>query len=336
MIFKKNSSKNNRRVVIRLLACLLVCQVVFPCFMNAKTVASDGFKIGFHFWKSGDIYEEAYQGIVDGLVLDGMTYTPFIFRSHRDGALARKNLTQMEGMGLDLIVSFSSAGTRIAQSMLLQTPVISTVINHPISLGIQKGDHDTEMALTGTSYYVDTQKQLALYRNMFPHLTRMGMIYDSNNPAGYLAEEPLMRKACEKQGISFFSRGIVAPADLPEATGQMVETGVDVIVIPTNQQVYAHLDAVLKITHPLKIPVVSMNKQGVESGALAALFADTYKLGRLMVPIARQILVDKKNVSDIPFTFIPEPDLIINLKHAQALDYEFSPAILGRAAIILD
>ncbi|GAB6144400.1 ABC transporter substrate binding protein [Desulfocicer niacini] len=261
---------------------------------------------------------------------------PFIFRSHRDEALARKNLTQMDGMGFDLIISFSSAGTRIAQSMALQTPVIATVINHPISLGMQRGEKRNSIALTGTSYYVDTEKQLALYREIAPHLSRVGMIYDSNNPSGYLAEEPLMRKACEKLGLSFFSRGIVAPTDPTEATRQLVDTGIDLIIIPINQELYALLDAVFKITIPLKIPVVSMSKQGVDSGALAGLFGDAYKLGRRLVPIARQILVDKTKASEIPFIFIQKPDLIINLKYAQDLDYEFSPAILGRAAIILD
>jgi len=66
------------------LVCFCLCQVLFPCLINANTVDSDGFKVGFHFWKSGDIYEEAYQGVMDGLKLDGMTYTPFVFHPHRD------------------------------------------------------------------------------------------------------------------------------------------------------------------------------------------------------------------------------------------------------------
>lgn len=73
-----------------------------------------------------------------------------------------------------------------------------------------------------------------------------------------------------------------------------------------------------------------------ETGILCLVCLSVRYLGRLVVPIAQRILVDKNNVSDIPFAFIPEPDLIINLKHAQDLDYEFSPAILGRASIMLD
>ena len=101
------------------LAFLCICQVLFPCSINAKTVESDEFKIGFHFWKSGGIYEEAYQGIIDGMIQGGIKYTPFIFRSH-------------------------------------------------------------------------PEKQQTLYRKMFPHLTRLGVIYDSDDPSGYLAEEPFL------------------------------------------------------------------------------------------------------------------------------------------------
>ncbi|MCF6238052.1 MAG: hypothetical protein L3J79_04435, partial [Candidatus Marinimicrobia bacterium] len=302
----------------------------------AQPASRHDFRIGFHFWKPGKIYDEAYQGVVDGLALEAIRYKSFIFNANRDEALARKNLKTLDGMGLDLIVSFSSAGTKIAQSMQLRTPLIATVVNHPMVLGIQKEEEANGSSITGTSYYVDAEQHLLFYREMFPRLSRVDMIYDTNNPAGFQAEEPLMRKACERLGLVFLSEGIVGKKDLPTAAQALADAKADIIVIPTNRQVYANLQNVLDITHAHQIPVVSMNKQGVEYGALAALFADTYKLGRLMAPIAGQILIDKKKPAEIPFKFIAQPDLIINLKEARNLDYEFNPSILGKASIVLD
>lgn len=309
--------------------------VLSSCAM-ARELVDDEYRIGFHFWKSGAIYDEAYQGIIDGLDLAGIRYQPLVCNSHRDEAAARQNLVRMEAEDLDLIISLSSAGTRLAADMHLKTPLIATVINHPVSLGIQGvGDNGT-LPLSGTSYYVDTDRQLQLYQELLPSLSRVGMIFDHNNPAGYLAEAPLMEKSCTSKGLAFISRGIAEKKDLAGAATALVDAGVDLIVIPTNFQVYGHLDEILKIATPRNIPVVSMNKQGVESGALAALFADTYKLGRLMVSIAGQILVEKKKIGEIPFLYIPRPDLIINLEAARRLNYEFGAAVLGRASIVLD
>ena len=79
-----------------------------------------------------------------------------------------------------------------------------------------------------------------------------------------------------------------------------------------------------------------MNKQGVENGALAALYSDTYKTGLLTGPIAKKILIDKINPKHIPFKFSLKPDLIINLKEAKKLGYNFPNTVLSDATIKLE
>jgi len=216
----------------------------------------------------------------------------------------------------------------------LKTPVVATVINHPVSLGIQRGG-ENHTGITGTSYSIDPGMELGFYRTLFPHLSRSGMIYDIRNPAGYLAEEPMMEAACEKQGIRFISVGVEKKEGLASAAKELIARKVDIIIIPTNRLVYANLGIFLPVTNSHKVPVVSMNKQGVEYGALAALYADTYKLARLAVPILIQILEEKRVPSNIPFVFIKKPDVIINLSAAKRLNYEFPAEIIEKASIIL-
>ncbi len=324
------------------LATLLVCGLTYgPIHTYAADnshTPSNGtqqYRIGFHFWKPGKIYDEAMAGIKDGLSLAGIDYEEVTLYSERKKSKAIENLRAMDRMGLDLIYSFSSAGTKIAQQIGMKTPVIATVVNHPASLGVSTHNGNRKISLTGTSYYVDTRRQLELYLELFPHIKKVGMIYDKNNPAGYLAEEPFMRKACQEVGLDFLSIGIEKRIELIEATENLHDNGVDIIVIPTNRLVYKHLSLVLDLTHEYKIPVVSMNKQGVENGALAGYFADTYKLGRYTIPMAQKVLFEKVDPHNLPFQFIPKPDVILNLQEAQILNFEFPARILGQAAIVL-
>lgn len=303
---------------------------------SPKTIKNKLVRIGFHFYKPGSIYEEAYEGIIDGIALHDRTLEQVIYRSGRNNEQAIKNLKKMDSLKLDAIISFSSAGTRLATSLSLQTPVLASVINHPIILGIKQDNESTQTSISGTSYYIDAQKQLDLYLQLFGTVSKLGMIYDSNNPAGYLAEEPLMRAACTKKNIEFVSVGATGKTDLTDATKKILDTNVDFIVIPTNLQIYNNLDIILKQTNPLKVPVVSMNKQGVESGALAALYADTYKNGRQMIKVIERIIQNKEAASEIPFQYAEQPNLIINLQSAKMLDYEFKPTILGNASIVLN
>ena len=239
-------------------------------------------------------------------------------------------------MGLDLIYSLSSAGTKIANKLNLTTPVIATVINHPASLGVNQESATNGTPLTGTSYYVDAEKQLKLYRTLFPKVTMVGMIFDLKNPAGYLAEEPFMRDASDKVGLKFMSVGISNKSELEKATRKLVKAGVDLIVVPTNRLVYGNLQTVLAVSYGRRIPVVSMNKQGVENGALAGLFADTYNLGRLTVPMAMRIMRDRADPMEIGFEYISQPEIILNMNTANQLSYEFPAAVLGQAAIVME
>ena len=325
-------------VIAALMAAMIAATILVPVAQagtSDQTADQKIYRIGFHLWKPGKIYDEAMAGIKDGLELAGIRYEEVILHSDRDKTLAEENLRKLDAMGLDLIYSLSSAGTKIAKKLELQTPVIATVINHPASLGVGQDNGTSRTKLTGTSYYIAAKKQLQLYRSLFPQATSVGMIFDTKNPAGYLAEEPFMKEACNEFGLKFHSVGIDQKDALSAATESLIAAGVDLIVIPTNRLVYGNLDIVIAVTSEHNIPLVSMNKQGVEKGALAALFADTYNLGRQTAEMASRILLNKADPLDISFEYIPEPDVILNLSSAQRLNYEFPSDILGDAAIVM-
>lgn len=293
------------------------------------------YRIGFHLWKPGKIYDEAMNGIEDGLKADHIEYEKFVVQSNQTETDAVENLRMLDSMNLDVIYSLSSAATQIVKKIGMYTPVIATVINHPASLSISDTDSGKEVKLSGTSYYIDVHKQLELYRDLFPQARKIGMIYDSNNPAGYLAEEPFLREACTNAALAFVSLGIDKASVLPEATRRLLANGVDVIVIPTNNLIYDHLSTVLEIANKQDVPVVSMSKQGVENGALAALYADTYDLGRQAADLAINILRGKLDPREAGFHFAHQPDIIINLTSAKALRYRFPPDVLNAAAIVI-
>jgi len=327
--------------LIFLRSCGIILLLLVPVLGRAaeeKTTVPDlrALRIGFHFYKAGKIYDEAYQGISDGLLLANIKFEPYVYCADRDDGKTRINLTTLDSLDLDVIISFSSAGTQIAYNMPLKTPLLASVINHPISLGIGSVYDGNHPQISGTSYYVQAEHQLKLYLDLFPEVKKVGMIYDKNNPAGYLAEEPMMRSACEARDMVFVAVGATGRNDVAAAAKELVLQQAALVIIPTNMQIYNNLGLILEVTNRKKIPVVSMNKQGVEAGALAALFADTYKTGRQMASIILQLVDKKRSPADIPFYYSATPDLIINLRSAAALGYEFPPNILGQASIVLN
>ena len=292
-------------------------------------------RIGIHWWKPGKIYDEAVAGIIDGFATEGIEIEAVHVHSDRDKILAEENLRKLDTMGLDVIYSLSSAGTQIAKRLKLRTPVIATVVNHPASLGVAQKASSGSTRLSGTSYYIDADKQLSLYQNLFPTISNVGMIYDKNNPAGAIAEMPFMRRAAEQRQMSFVAAAVSDKAQISGATTRLLDENVDLIVIPTNRLVYANLERVTELAFARGIPVVSMNKQGVENGALAALFADTYYLGRQTAKIAHRIIKENQDPVEIGFEYSEEPEVIINLKSAKRIEYQFPASALGEASIVI-
>lgn len=318
------------------LSILIIAIVMFIGSAGASEQhAQTEYRIGFHFWKSGKIYDDAMLGIKDGLELNDIRYSSVILHANKNKNQARENFKKLDSMGLGVIYSLSSAGTKIAKELKLKTPVVATVINHPASLGVTSDGSRDEVNLTGTSYYVDAVKQLNFYLSLFPKINTIGMIYDKNNPAGYLAEQPFLKAACEQIGKKFYSYSVDDKQQLANVTKKLMDKRVDLVVIPTNRLVYKNLSQVLVITNKYKIPVVSMNKQGVENGALAGLYADTYNLGRFTAPMVKQILIEKISPKQIDFGYISQPDIIVNLDAAKTLQYKFPAQVLGEAAIVL-
>ena len=84
---------------------------------TAASTPEKVYKIGFHLWKPGKIYDEAMAGIRDGLKLNGIKYEEVLLQSKRDKKLAEENLKKLDTMGVDLIYSLSSAGTKIANRL---------------------------------------------------------------------------------------------------------------------------------------------------------------------------------------------------------------------------
>src|SRR6266511_1247342 len=264
---------NLARVLIPRLFCLVVAAMFLAASLPARAATEDenpprkerSYRIGFHFWKPGKIYDEAMSGIEDGLKIANIGYERIVVYSDQDEDLAIKNLEMLDSMGLDIIYSLSSAGTQVAKKIGMNTPVIATVINHPASLNISDAQVGNNVKLSGTSYYIDVQDQLQLYRELFPVTRNIAMIYDAKNPAGYLAEEPFLRKACATAGIDFASVGVDKASDLPQATQRLLEGGATMIVIPTNNLIYENLSPVIEVARRNQVPVVSMSKQGVEN-----------------------------------------------------------------------
>jgi putative tryptophan/tyrosine transport system substrate-binding protein len=98
---------------------------------------------------------------------------------------------------------------------------------------------------------------------------------------------------------------------------------------------YAHRQLIVELAEKNRLPALCPYRDYVEAGGLMAYTVDLAELLRRMALNVHQILKGAKP-SDIPIYQPTKFELMINLKTAKALGLTLPPALLARAAEIIE
>ena len=96
MVFAKKGFK-------QYLLFLILIVGIIPLVSGDTAAKNETYQIGIHIWKSGKIYDEALQGIRDGLKLQGFSYKEVLFYADKDKKKAIDNFNKLDNMNLDII-----------------------------------------------------------------------------------------------------------------------------------------------------------------------------------------------------------------------------------------
>jgi len=310
-----------------LLPLLIVVILLIPQVNHAEE-----YNVGIMMWKTARTYDENMVGLKRGLEEIGLPLNQELINAEGNKEKAIEIFQKFIKDEKDLIIAFGSHGFKIGFEQVKDVPLVVLGGNTPVAYGITDTPEKPGGNMTGSSYYIDPQKQLAYFKKVFPDLKRLGIIYNPENGAS-LAEVPATKKICKEMEIEFIERKVDRPmiegklegyetfvTKLPTAVTDLVGK-VDAIVIPTNSEIYDNIEHVLSVSIPYKIPVFSYPKKGVQEGALAGITADNEALGYKTAQTIKRILKDKENPGDIGFIFDEKPHRIINLKAAKAIGY---------------
>lgn len=242
-------------------------------------------------------------------------------------------LSQIDNSSYDLIITITSDALIIANHVIEKTPTLFTNVNNPLSLGFQTLGPPGRM-ISGASYYISVEKQLAFYKKILPDLIKIGFIFDRHNKSKKV-ELPEVRKTCEKMGFSYNIEVVSSVKELRNALTRLIEEGAQAISIGSSDLLYNNISIFIDICDRSYIPVLSFNKNGVKHGAMAALSSDyNLMVDDLIIPMALRVLKDGISPGEIPIAFLKKHLIFINNTQAKKLKLNISNKILNQAIII--
>ncbi len=243
-------------------------------------------------------------------------------------------LTGLDSEKYDLIITISSDAMIPAHHTISRTPLLFTNINNPRFFGIQNPNRPGRN-MSGVTYYVPAAKQIALFQKiMGEKLCKLGMIFDKHAKSRR-AELWEFRSVARKMEITNKIVLVDAPENLPDATKKLLSCHVDAIVVTSSDKIYDHFESMIDMCTNQKIPIFSVNKKGVEKGAIAA-FASDYKamVDECLIPMAIEVLDKGVNPGVMPVRSLKNPSIYLNLTQSKKLGLIIPDEVLKIASKI--
>ena len=198
---------------------------------------------------------------------------------------------QFVSSGKDLIFANATPSLQAAAAATADIPIVATSItDYATALDIDDWTGVTGRNITGTADLAPLEEQAAMFKELLPDITNIGLIYCSGE-SNSKYQVDVVNAALTALGYtcteySFADSNDVA-AVVTTACGEM-----DALYIPTDNTAAANTEIIANIVNPANIPVIA-GEEGICGGCgIATLSISYYDLGQVTGEIAYEVLVN--------------------------------------------
>jgi len=235
----------------------------------------------------------------------------------------------------DVIFARGPAAVAAAVQATKVIPIVAVDLeSDPVALGYAKTLARPAGHVTGV--FLDlpelSAKQLQLFREIVPSLSRVALVGDSlGNAAQYRATERAA-KTFKVQVQTFEGR---TPAELDAALEAARRNGVGGVIVFSSPTVYGNLPRIAALAREKHLPTVALFSEFAEAGGLLSYGPSLREAFRRCGIYVGKILSGAK-VANLPIELPDKFDLVINAQTAKALGLRLPDSLLRRADKIIE
>jgi putative ABC transport system substrate-binding protein len=220
----------------------------------------------------------------------------------------------------------------VALEATKEIPIVYSIVAEPKATGIIESWVSSGKNITGVSMKIPVEKQFEMIQKAITKVKRLGILYCISTPQAIATAEEA-NQAAKKLGMTPHLRSLHSDDldRLPSVTETLAK-GLDAIYIPTDPILTAkkNLIKIIEVSFRSKVPIIVVNDDSVELGALMALHCDFREIGKQTAPMAVKILKGMKPM-DIPSEMPLSHRLTVNLKTVRQLGINLNPYFLSLA-----
>ena len=218
----------------------------------------------------------------------------------------------------DLILANATAALQAAAAGTSEIPILGTSItDYATALDIDNWTGTTGLNISGTSDLAPLDQQAAMLNELFPDAKNVGLLYCSAEPNSKY-QATTVKGSLEELGYTCKEYTFADSNDIASVTTTAAGEN-DVLYVPTDNTAASNAEIINNICLPAKVPVIA-GEEGICSGCgVATLSIDYYDIGYKAGEMGAEILMDGKDVKEMPIEFAPEVTKKYNKANCEAL-----------------
>ena len=219
---------------------------------------------------------------------------------------------------VDLIMANATGALQAAQSATGDIPILGTAVtDYGVALDLTCVDGKTGTNISGTSDLAPLDQQAAMLNELFPDAKNVGLLYCSAEPNSKY-QATTVKGYLEDLGYTCKEYTFADSNDIASVVNNAIATS-DALYIPTDNTAASNTTIIQNICHPAKVPVIA-GEEGICSGCgVATLSIDYYDIGYKAGEMGAEILMDGKDVKEMPIEFAPAVTKKYNKANCEAL-----------------
>ncbi len=233
---------------------------------------------------------------------------------------------------VELIFACSTPAAQAAVQLKASIPVVFTPVFDPVGVGLAESMDKPGGKATGVAGMVPAADKTAFIQELLPAAKTIGILYHSLD-SNALLEVANFKKAAHST-FTIVDLPVAKPEEL-SALPDRLTPELDALFLPIGRVIEENFASVAYYAEAANLPIITSHAPNVPSGALGALVANHFDLGRACAAKASQILAGT-GPNIIPVGIVENPEIQLNAFVAANLGIELPPALLAKATEIFE
>jgi len=246
--------------------------------------------------------------------------------------------TELVGLGIDVIVTHGSAGSRAAKQATATIPIVIAVVGYPVASGVvaslsRPGGNITGLVL---QEFETTVKWLEFLKQIVPTASHVGWLDVPGIEPPEVAEVAQQKEddAARSLGLTIRRVTVREPNDLLQAFTRLEQQGVQAVIVPNTSLLNPLGSQIASFAAKHRLPSFG-SPVFARAGGFLAYGADGAEMYRRAAGYVDRILKGAAP-GDLPMEGPTKFELVINLKTAKALGLTIPPSLLQRADQVIE